>query len=47
MVDVVPLEKVFIDYGEMVVIGHPAVIRRFKVQLQEATQVANICNAGW
>ena len=36
VVDVVPLEKVAIDYVDRVVIGHPDIIRIFKRQLQEA-----------
>ena len=36
VVDVVPLDKVLIDYVDRVVIGHSQTIRRFKEQLQEA-----------
>lgn len=44
MIDVIPMDKVFIDYADMVVIGHPDVIRRFRAELQEAEKVAIDCN---
>ncbi len=46
VIDIVPMEKVIIDYGERVVFGHPKVIRRFREQLQSARVVANDCNLG-
>ncbi len=46
VIDIVPMEKVIIDYRERVVIGHPKVIKMFKEQLQSARVVANDCNSG-